>query len=194
MYHAIPTLRENAKAFAQAVAEVVGSQRIGDQVGTLLAGAFAVQAVEPYTVEDCRTLISAMDFTEATEVDDVSDEHNCLNAILQRQVRVEFEMHGATNRTIGELVSIAHNNNTVGGISPSDAADVIGRHGVRVVGGELWIANAHSELSKTLRDTPWSSGHRRLLLRIDGAKTGDKVGRFAGSASRYVSIPMHAID
>ncbi len=194
MYHAIPTLRENAKAFAQAVAEVVGSQRIGDQVGTLLAGAFAVQAVEPYTVEDCRTLISAMDFTEATEVDDVSDEHNCLNAILQRQVRVEFEMHGATNRTIGELVSIAHNNNTVGGISPSDAADVIGRHGVRVVGGELWIANAHSELSKTLRDTPWASGHRRLLLRIDGAKTGDKVGRFAGSASRYVSIPMHAID
>lgn len=193
MYHAIPTIRHNAGAFAQAVAESLGSQRMGDQIGALLAGAFAMYVVEKYTIEDCRKLIEGMDFSEAAEAESVSDEHNCINEILQRQVRIEFEMQGATTRALGELVDVASNKRSIGGISPDDANDVLARHGLRVQGSELWVANTHAELTKTLRDSPWSSGHRRLLLRIDGAHVGDKMAKFAGTTSRFVAIPLSSI-
>lgn len=190
MYHAIPIIRENAKTLSQAVAEVVGSQRLGDQIGALLAGAFAMLQVKRFTLDECRELIAGLDFTEASEVDEYSDENNCLNAILQRQVRVEFEGQGATTRSLGELVEIAKNGIGIGGISSYEANDVLNRHGLKVHEGRLLIANSHAELSKTLRDTPWSSGHRRLLLRIDGAQAGVTTTRFAGTVSRYVSVDI----
>lgn len=192
-YHAIPKIRKNALAFAQAAAEVLGSQRMGDQIGTLLAGAYAMVSDEEYSVEECRVLIEGLDFSEATESETVSDELNCVNEILQRQVRVELEFHGAVQRALGELVHIAKGNATVQGINPDDAGDVLSRHGLRVVNDELWIANTHSELSKALRDSPWSAGHRRLLLRIEGAKAGASPAKFAGTLSRYVSIPLLVI-
>jgi len=113
---------------------------------------------------------------------------------LQRQVRIEFEMQGATTRSLGELVDVASNKRSIGGISPDDANDVLARHGLRVVGSELWVANTHAEITKTLRDSPWSSGHRRLLLRIEGSKSAANPAKFAGTLSRYVSIPLSSIN
>lgn len=194
MYHAIPVIRHNASAFAQAVAEALGSQRMGDQIGTLLAGAFAMNSVAKHTVEECRELIKGMDFSEAAEAESVSDENNCINEILQRQVRIELEVQGATTRSLGELVDIVTQNKTMQGIAPADANDVLARHGLRVENAHLWVANTHAELAKTLRDTPWSSGHRRLLLRIEGAHVGDKMAKFAGTTSRFVAIPLSSIS
>ena len=189
-YHAIPVIRHNTKVIAQAVAEKLGSQRMGDQIGTLLAGAFIMQEVKQYNLEEARALVAPLDLNEATEAEEVSDEYNCLNAILQRQVRVEMATGGASNRALGELVDIAHVNVADGGITPEEAYSTLCRHGLRVEGDHLWVANTHSELTKTLRETPWGSGHRRLLLRIEGASSGEKTVKFAGSASRYISIPL----
>lgn len=189
-YHGIPIIRKNAKTLAQAVAEKLGSQRMGDQVGTLLAGAFSLDRLDEYTMDEARAMIAALDFNEATEAEEVSDEHNCLNAILQRQVRVDLDGLGSVQRSLGELVDAASGAGHTHGLSRAEADDTLSRHGLRVLDNRLLVANTHSELSKTLRDTPWSSGHRRMLLRIDGSDVGKKPIRFAGSASRYVSIPL----
>lgn len=188
-YNAIPIIRHNAKVMAQAVAEAIGSQRMGDQVGTLLAGAFIMQEVKQYTLEQARELVSGFNFDDATESEEVSDEHNCLNAILQRQVRVEYAGFSSANKTIGELVEAIYS-------QPNDTReewDTLSRHGVRVDGEWVMIANTHSELYKTLKDTAWGNGHRRMLMRIEGAVAGEKAARFAGSASRYVSIPINEV-
>lgn len=188
-YHAIPAIRKNAKIMAQAVAEELGSQRMGDQIGTLLAGAYSLISTGLLTLQDAKDYIKGMDFNDAAEAEEVSDELNCINAILQRQIKIEYTGFGSSNKSIGELIDQIHASS-----EPSTAEhESLSRHGVRVEGNFLWVANTHSELSKTLRDTPWGSGHRRMLLRISGAQAGEKTAKFAGSGSRYVSIPIESI-
>jgi hypothetical protein len=143
-----------------------------------------------YSLDHARELVAGLDFNEATEAEEVSDEANCLNVILQRQVRVDLDGIGSVTRSLGELVDVAAGREGVSGLSRGEAGDTLSRHGLRVEDGRLCVANTHAELAKTLRDTPWSSGHRRMLLRIDGAESGAKPLKFAGSASRYVSIPI----
>lgn len=188
-YHAIPSIRKNAKIMAQAVAEELGSQRMGDQIGTLLAGAYSLQSTGLLTMNEAKAYIDGMDFNDATEAEEVSDELNCINAILQRMIRIEYHATGGINKSIGELIDSIH----AGAQNMQEEHESLSRHGIRVEGDYLWIANTHSELSKTLRDTPWGSGHRRMLLRIEGAKAGEKTAKFAGSASRFVSIPIESI-
>ena len=189
-YHGIPIIRKNAKVLAQAVAEKLGSQRMGDQVGTLLAGAFSLYDMSEYSLDHARTLIADLDFNEATEAEEVSDETNCLNVILQRQVRVDLDGMGSVTRSLGELVDVARGEGVIGSLSRGEAGDTLSRHGLQVLDGKLCVANTHAELAKTLRDSPWSTGHRRMLLRVDGAEAGPKPIRFAGSISRYVSLPI----
>ena len=186
-YHAIPVIRKNTKIMAQAVAEELGSQRMGDQIGTLLAGAYSLLSSELITLEQAKEYIKGMNFDEAGEAEEVSDEHNCLNAILQRQVRVDFSGHGSMTKSIGELVDDCYN---LPAIDTKEERLTLGRHGLRVEGDELWVANSHAELTKTLRDTPWGSGHKRMLMRITGAVSSEKAVKFAGSLSRYVTIPI----
>lgn len=186
-YHAIPVIRKNTKIMAQAVAEELGSQRMGDQIGTLLAGAYSLLSSELITLAQAKAYIKGMNFDEAGEAEEVSDEHNCLNAILQRQVRVDFSGHGSMTKSIGELVDDCYNLPLA---ETKEERLTLGRHGLRVEGDELWVANSHAELTKTLRDTPWGSGHKRMLMRITGAVSSDKAVKFAGSLSRYVTIPI----
>jgi hypothetical protein len=42
----IPTIRENAKVFSEAAARVLNSQRLGDQIGALCAGFWALYSNE----------------------------------------------------------------------------------------------------------------------------------------------------
>jgi hypothetical protein len=135
-------------------------------------------------------LVKDMDFAEAAEAEDVSDEHNCLGAIMQRQVRVDYDGMGSTTRSIGELVAVAASGLGDASCPSGLAHEVLHRHGLRVESGRLWVANNHLEIAKALRDTPWASGHARLLLRIEGAAKGDKAAKFAGATSRYVSVPI----
>lgn len=186
-YHAIPVIRKNTKIMAQAVAEELGSQRMGDQIGTLLAGAYSLLSSELITLQRAKDYIKGMNFDEAGEAEEVSDEHNCLNAILQRQVRIDYSAHGSSTKSIGELVDDCYN-------LPEDEVKeerlTLARHGLKVENDCLLVANSHSELTKTLRDTSWGSGHKRMLMRVDGAIGSTKGSRFAGSLSRYVSIPI----
>lgn len=188
-YSAIPVIRHNAKVLAQAIAEKMGSQRMGDQIGTLLAGAFIMQEVKKYNLAEARTLVEPLDLNEATEAEEVSDELNCLNVILQRQVRVDCGAVGSINKTIGELIEDVN----LDPINTNEEWITLARHGIRVDGDSVLIANTHAELTRTLKDTPWNSGHRRMLLRVTGAEVGEKSMKFAGSASRYVSIPIKEV-
>lgn len=47
----IPVIRHNARVFAEAAALSIGSRRFGDQVGTLIAGAYALHSTKKITPE-----------------------------------------------------------------------------------------------------------------------------------------------
>lgn len=194
-YHMIPTIRHNALLLAQAVAEVLGSQRMGDQVGSLLAGAFSVtHGSNKYTLEECRDLVKDMDFSDAEQSRDESDELSCINEIMQHTIRVEKPAGGSVDRSIGELIGISHTGYSEDGVCASEARSALLRVGIRVEMDRVWIANKHRSLSSILRDTPWGSGHMRMLMRINGAESGGKVAKFAGAPSKFVSIPISSIQ
>jgi putative DNA primase/helicase len=191
-YKLMPVIRVNAKTFARAVAEILGSQRIGDQVGTLIAGACAYHRTDEISLDDARKWVSDMDFSDAKEAEQVSDEESCLQRILQSQVRFDSE-RGSLQRSIGEVIDAARGAKVVGGMTSLECNDVLKRYGLAVDGSFLVVANKHVELQKLLTGTPWGSGWRRILGRISGAEATENPYRFAGTLSRSVRIPINFI-
>lgn len=188
-YQLIPVIRANAKTIARAVAEQLGSQRLGDQVGTLLAGEYGLRSSEQISIEEARKWVFGMDFSEAQEAEQASDEQQCINAILERQIRFDCE-RGNVQRSIAEVVSWASGGDCEHWISAKEANSIIQRYGLLVEGGRLIIANKHNELEKLLKDTSFASGWRRILKRFEGAEAVTKTVRFAGVRSRATSVPL----
>jgi len=189
IYRMLPTIRENASTFATAVAEELGDQRIGDQIGALLAGWYALIRRDQVTLSEARNLIRQLDFSDAEEAEQASDEESCLNRILQSQVRFDTS-EGQKQRSIGELVDCAAGRGKIDGMYAVDANAVLGRYGLRVEGNYLDVANKHAELQKLLRDSPWAAGWRTILGRIEGAGPRPEPVRFAGVVSRVTRIPI----
>lgn len=188
-YRLMPVIRANARTFARAVAEVLGSQRLGDQVGTLIAGACAYYRSDEISIEDARKWVKDMDFSDAKEQEAVSDEESCLQRILQSQVQFDSE-RGQLRRSLGELVSAASGGDHIAGLVQGDANDILKRYGLVIDGSFLAVSNSHAELQKLLKDTPWGAGWRRILGRIEGASATDYPIRFAGVKTRAVRIPV----
>lgn len=191
-YHMIPVIRENAKTFSTAVAMKMGSQRIGDQIGTLLAGYWAMVDDEIFTLEDAKEIVDRINLEEAQEAEQVSDEENCLSRIMQRKVRVDG-MTGPVDRSIGELISNALGNDTVA-ITVSMARDILPRYGIKVENERVLISNSHNEVETSLYNTPWQGNWSRILQRLDGAEKGNGVSRFAGSPTRFTSLPSEIFE
>ena len=189
-YSLIPVIRQNAETMAQAVAEVLGSQRIGDQVGTLLAGAISLSRSDVISLDEARQWASAIDLSDAQEAEEVSDEVNCLNAILQTQVRFDYQ-RGSMQRALSEVVMAASGKKPLGDDIYADECNaILARFGLQVDGSHLLVSNTHAELKRILRDTPWAAGWRRVLSRLPGASARPSPVRFAGSLTRVVSIPV----
>lgn len=191
-YHLMPIIRINSKTLSRAVAERLGSQRIGDQVGTLLAGYYSMMHSGEITLDEAREWCRELDFSDAKESESVSDEESCLGRILQAQVRFDT-LHGTMQRSIAEIVRCAAGNMGMDSVTPTEANAVLGRFGLMVDGTSLAVSNTHAELQNILRNTAWGGGWRRVLARIDGAHPSSEAVRFAGARSRATIIPLSFI-
>ena len=171
--HLLPTIRKNARTFAEAAAIVLKDRRMGDQIGTLLAGAYALHSNAEATREFAQEWIERQSWDEVTEVSEAKDETACLTHLLSHQLRVETQT-GGKSRTIGELIQVAAYEHTDHDLAVLDASDVLCRHGILVRQGPsgytVSFANAHSALERILADTSWGKSYPRTLKRIPGAE------------------------
>lgn len=171
--HLLPVIRKNAKVFAEAAAVVLKDRRMGDQIGTLLAGAFALHSNNETTREFAQQWIEKQAWDEVTEVAEAKDEASCLAYILSYQLRVETQT-GVKSRTIGELIQtaayIVHDHD----VATADAVDILRRHGILVAQGRLGytvsFANSYPALERVLADTAWQKSYGRTLKRLPGAE------------------------
>ena len=189
----IPMIRQAVRTFTRAAAERFDSQRLGDQYGTLLAGAWSLQSSAPPTDEQARQMISQSEWEAYSQATEVPDERRCLVVILQHQIRVEAER--VLTRSIGELVDIAAHHAGDHEISPSLAQATLGRHGLKVNDGSLMVSNTANAIAAILRDTAWVNCWPAMLLRLPGAQRAGCV-RFggAGAVSRAVCLPLEALE
>lgn len=181
----IPIIRKNARTFAEAAAIALKSRRMGDQIGTLLAGAYALHSNKEITRDAAMDWINRQNWDDVAEVSEAKDEAKCLSYILTYQLRVETH-NGPKTRSIGELIQRLAG---VGDgakdydVQGDEATSVLRRTGIRVDAREdgvavVRVANSHEQMRKIMQDTPWATSYHRTLMRMPGAikRDGQKFG------------------
>jgi hypothetical protein len=209
-------IRDAAKVFAVATAAQLGSQRLGDQYGALAAGAWSLCHEHVPSAEEAAAWLAERPLAGYAEATEVPDEKNCLQTILEHQLRVDVE-RGVKVATVLELVRIAvqgenpslRARRAMGGdpdaeaneITPEGAVRALGQIGVKVhepkKEGEprlLAISNTSKGLRRVLSDTSWELCWSTALSRMEGAiKAGPTWFPEIGT-SRAVLLPMPELD
>ncbi len=191
----IPVIRSSIAVCSRVAAAHFESQALGDQYGTMLAGAWALQSSRVPSVAEAQALIDGTDWSSYRQSTEVADERRCLNRILQHQLRVETHERSVVTRTVLELVELASTAmaSPMEVVRVADAADLLGRHGMRVRDGELLISNTAEAIGRMLADTAWVTNWAPILGRLPGAK-GSRVVHFRGvGSSRAVGLPLASL-
>lgn len=188
----IPVIRESVKIFRRVAADHFDSQRLGDQYGTLLAGAYSLMSPEAPTDDQAKQLIKENDWEPYSQATEVPDEQRCIQRILQHQVRVEADDRICT-RTLGELAEIAIQHRMDREVSARQASEAMSRHGLKIDPDQklLLVSNTAEAVGAILRDTAWAHSWATVLSRLPGATKAGTV-RFsgAGTVSRAVALQI----
>lgn len=190
----IEVIRENAKTFATAGAAIIGTQRLGDQIGTMLAGAYALHAGGLVSPEKALEWIEKQDWSEQTALHEVRDEESCLSHILEHVVRVAGFATTA-ELSIGELIRCAYTKERLAGgdVHQMAAEDHLLRVGIKVVEHGVMIANTHTAIIKILSNTLWAKQWGRILKRLPGAQAREPERFGSGGTHRGVWLPISEV-
>lgn len=187
----LPTIVKNSETFAAAVAEVLGEQRTGDQLGAMLAGAYSLFSTNLISYDKAKEWILKHDWTEEREIDQSADETALLQFIYNQVVRVQLQ-GSSVDRSITELIEVAsgRSQDVSGDVSSDVAYHALTRLGIIANDTETIISNRHDWLLNVLKATPWAKNHNKILKRLPGAESVGPL-RFAGmSQSRAIAIPV----
>lgn len=207
----LPTLRSYVDVFTVAAAQHLGSQRLGDQLGPMLAGAYLLNSTRPVTVEDALKWLRANDWTDHSAKGATKDSDRFLQHITGYLVRHNTPEGGTWERTVGELLELAafadDTQPTLDGYSrepnKKKAASVaaLARMGIRVwnagdAGLVVDITTSHESFKRLiLKGTEWgATKYRDILKAIPGATPGKGNRYFAsGVNTPFVTVPINAL-
>jgi putative DNA primase/helicase len=185
----LPVIIENARTFSKAVAAELGEQRAGDQLGTLLAGAYTLVSDNVISYADACAWVASKDWSEEKANESYKDEIRLLNHLMETMVVVES--NGVKwDRTIGELVLVVQENKPDAPVLPDKAQDRLKRFGMKVEGEFLYVSNGADQIRTRLRETAWSKNHNKILQRIKGADHTEPTRFAPGILTRAVKIPL----
>lgn len=181
----------------------LGSRREGDQVGTLLAGAYMVNHDKAPIASE------ASDWIETLDIENISsdkhskpDEALVIDEILSHVVTISEKMF-TYKLSIGNLLIYWFINNGVG-ISTRETFDenmynckivkmALDDCGIKPVskseGSYIAIAKGHSKIKDILKNTAWSENYADFLKRLPMTEK-DEHGptNFSGVSKRYIKI------
>lgn len=185
------TLKENIETFKEVIASSLGNRRLGDQLGTLLAGAYSLISTKRISKRVCENYLSSMDWTEFTSVKTVREDMALLHHICGSLIKAET-MSGVQDRAIGELITAIIRPDLSAGIHPERAPVTLLRYGLKVEANKsgIWVATSASTLNNVMASSEYSEGWQKVLARHPAAKKGEASVRFGGYTSRAIFIPM----
>lgn len=191
----IDVIRANADTFAIAGADVLGTRRLGDQLGTLLAGAYALTSRNKISPNAAENWLKAQDWTEEREVVVDTDGPLCFSRIMEHQILCEARQGGSVRRTIGELLGFIADKHGDEVVSYQTALDTCRRHGVLLRDGDMVaVSNSHSAIKEILYDSPWSANWHLRLKTIAGAESSKVTLSFgSGAAAKAILVPRGSV-
>lgn len=186
------TILANIEIFTKAGAVKFGSQRAGDQYGTLAAGAWSMQNSGLVTEAQARAWLDSFDWTEHEELAAESDDsENALEELMGAFITVM-----GTRHTVHNLISFALGEEVEGrSLDSRQARTELNQHGIGLDGGRLLLSNTTPALKKLLAGTPYATDPKTAFERLPGAEKwrGGQL-RFNGIKARAVSLPLSAIS
>lgn len=183
----------NAKIFKSAVVAVLGEQRTGDQLGTLLAGAYSLTNDNVIDYEKALEWVKKRDWSEERNSTAEKDEILLIKYLLQQQLRIETR-GTSVERPIGELILVAMGMvSAETDISPGHANERLKRHGMKVKDEYLYISNSDINVTRMLEKSNWPRNHNKILIRLTGAIAEDSVRFASGVTTRAVRIPKNTL-
>jgi len=192
----VPTIRQNATAFAEAIARSGRERRTGDTLGTLLAGAWSLKSDDAITPEQADRIVADTGWLGAalTRNKIEPDWQRALSVLIQHRTRFTNSVGRTEEVPIGELIQAAtgYGENA---ITLSDATLALSRMWIRVNTQDrtphIQIANNNTACANLFKGTPWAGSWRATLRRAPGATDNDnKVVRFGVSVSKVVTLPL----
>ena len=189
----IPTIMANAEIFAAAAVAVLKDQRLGDQLGPMLAGAWSLVSNSVITPDAAREWIANHEWESNAATS--QDEVQLLESILDTLVRYLDVAGRARENTVGELVRALAYDIKDGDASRSTADAVLRQKGMRVDldddapgGGWLYFAKNGEWFREVLKGRPFDV---KILKNLRGAEDGgDRKLSFAGTDKRWVRVPL----
>ena len=195
----IGAIRRNADIFALEAARIFGSQRIGDQVGALLAGAWALSRDSDVTPTVAADFISEQDWSEERALQESTEEMDCVLQILNSIVRTDKGDRSVielieTYREHAEDAQMAQETLLRHGIRATHrtALSATVNHAAREACDDIVIASSHPGISNTLKNTRWLGLHGRILKRFAGLVEQHKAAKYGRETSRGWTHPLCA--
>ena len=183
------SITANARTFAKAVAVKLGDQRIGDQLGALLSGAFSLTSTRVLSLEDATAWVEKQNWHGFMPDEADQDEVRALAWMLDKSIRFEQGDHTYT-RSIGELVQAYYSTEVT--VDEADNLRLnLQRSGIRLEDDTVAISNHHPALRTLFMDTSWADKWKDQFARVPGAAHVAGV-RFGASIHRAVRIPKSA--
>jgi hypothetical protein len=184
----LPITKKNVETFAAAAGQKFGSQRDGDQYGTLMAGAWSLISDDEITMEQASAWLDEYDWSEYRENAETDEATKALGALLESPIRIT----GTVTANVFGVIRRAYGRTVQGlDIKVEDADAVLQRHGMKIKGNRLLLSNNSQELQRLVAGTPYASDLRGQLLRVRGAdRNGNKSMKFNGIDSKCVSLPL----
>ena len=184
----IDALLHNCQVFIRHASQRLGSKRAGDQIGTLLAGAYMLNSTAKVTDEVAAEYINAQDWSWHDEDTEGGDTDSLMQNILTAMV--DYSTHDRTGKMpVSDLIERV----LAGGTGSDDAKRALGRYGLAVIDGYLRVANKSNRLSELLAGTVYQV-YKPTLNRSPGSRKGEHPFRFStGVTSRYVEIPLEGL-
>lgn len=186
----LPMIRKNIEVFKEVIAVNLGNRRLGDQLGTLLAGMMSLFNSVEVTSAGCEKFLEAYDWTDFTTVKALREDLALLYHMANSRVRVDTAA-GMHERLMGELIETVLTGSDDGIVNPMNATNTLLRLGVRIdpKEGGIWIGTGITGMKKIMASSDYSEGWGRVLERHPYAKKSDGTIKFAGVSSRAVFIP-----
>lgn len=185
------TINTAIEVFSRAAAVTLESQRNGDQIGALLAGAWCLQHSEAPTFEDAERVISDIDWSER-KTTHVEEEVSLIATLVATPVNVG----GGMRMTIGDLIEYAAGMGDDQVMTWKNAVHQLQMYGMKVfpAEGRVKIHTANRELLAAMEGTKFSTGFHDRLRRIEGADTmSGKTFRIGNASRNGVAIPLSVL-
>lgn len=188
-------LRHNIVVFKETISNILGSPRLGDQLGTLLAGSHSLYSTQRLNGKQCEKYLQRHNLNDFTEAKEEQEDIALLRHLCSSIIRVETN-HGVQDRAVGELIRIALNKIEFEDVSHANAGATLSRYGMKleVENGRrtgIWLANKWPPLDRLMQTAEFAQGWVNIIKRHPSARQSENALSFGGAQSRATFIPRH---